>query len=258
MNKISSLTNEAAADRVAPACDDRSGKSRSSKRKGRPAASARPPQSSLGQGQSTPAQRRAAAILEVLAGLRSASQAASTLGLSVNHYYLLERKALQGLVTACEPQPKGPAGPTAEQQVARLERELDRSRRDCLRQAALVRATQRAVGLPSGVPAKTKGKPDPHAPPNSPRKRRRPATVRALRAAQILRKNSSGSNPAPVVEPSLPEAAVTATDESRQEPQEPQDGTQGTQTAGHGACGAAVGIGVGQVAADDPAADAAR
>ena len=47
------------------------------------------------------AQRRGAVILEVLAGVRSASQGAAALGISVNHYYLLERQALHGLAAAC-------------------------------------------------------------------------------------------------------------------------------------------------------------
>ena len=40
----------------------------------------------------------AAAVLEVLAGLRTPAQAAQALGLSVNYYYVLERKALAALV----------------------------------------------------------------------------------------------------------------------------------------------------------------
>jgi hypothetical protein len=167
------------------------------------------------------AQQRAAAILEVLAGLRGPSEAAAALGISVHHYYVLERKGLRGLVTACEVQPKGPRGPGLDQQVVSLQRELDACRQECLRQAALVRVTQRAVGLPalaatdapSGAAqqrasGKRSGKASGQAPRAKPtkgnsssaaRRRRRP-TVRALRAAQALReagdraeKNSSGT-----------------------------------------------------------------
>ena len=141
---------------------------------------------SLGEGISTAASQRAAAILEVLAGERTPQQAAAALSVSVPYFYLLERKALRGLLQACEPQPKGPPGPSSERQLQALELQLARCQRECQRQAALVRATQRAVGLPpspSAEPAKTSAA-------NGKRRRRRPA-ARALRTAKILRHNSS-------------------------------------------------------------------
>ena len=49
------------------------------------------------------AERRAAVILEVLAGVRTVAEAAQVLGICANHYYLLERKALAGLVAAPGP-----------------------------------------------------------------------------------------------------------------------------------------------------------
>ena len=70
-----------------------------------------PRTSGLGQGQNGETKRRAAIVLEVLAGMRTPSEAASVLGLSVSYYYLLERKALQGLLNGCLPQPKGAPGP---------------------------------------------------------------------------------------------------------------------------------------------------
>jgi len=97
----------------------------------------------LGQSTSAEANRRAAAVLEVLAGERSPQQAASALSISVPYFYLLERKALQGLLEACEAKPKGPPGPTTEGKLAAVEAELARCHRECQRQAALVRATQR-------------------------------------------------------------------------------------------------------------------
>jgi hypothetical protein len=142
----------------------------------------------LGRGASAQASQRAAAVLEVLAGERTPRQAALALAMSVNHFYLLERKALAALVAACERQPKGPAPPSPQEQVQALQAELARCQRECQRQAALVRATQRAVGLPaapSQPPAKTgshSGKPV----------RRRRASVRALRHARIVRANSAG------------------------------------------------------------------
>jgi len=123
------------------------------------------------------AKQRAAAILEVLAGSRTPTQAAQALGVSLGRYYLLEDKALAALVAACEPQPRGPS-PNGARRVASLERECERWQRECARQQALVRAAQRTIGLAAPPPptAKDKGK-----------KRRRRPVVRALAAAQRLR-----------------------------------------------------------------------
>jgi transposase len=160
----------------------------------------------LGNQSSVQANRRAALILEVLAGVRLPSEAAQALGVSVTHYYLLERKALGGLLTACEVQPKGRSGPTAQEQVKRLERELEQCRRACQRQAALVRATQRAVGLPataatSDTANKTSRKKKTSGSSSGRRRRRRPA-VRALRAAEALERNSSLSQESDELQPS--------------------------------------------------------
>jgi hypothetical protein len=144
---------------------------------------------SLGEGASALASQRAAAILEVLAGERTPRQAAAVLSMSLPYFYLLERKALQGLLKGCEPQPKGPPAQGAERKLAALEQELARCRRECQRQEALVRATQRAVGLPASPPASTPKVGDK----NGARRRRRRPVVRALRAARTLRQNSSGS-----------------------------------------------------------------
>ncbi len=53
------------------------------------------------------AQRLAAAILEVLAGVRTPTDAAAALEISLPRYYLWEQRALAGLVAACEPRPVG-------------------------------------------------------------------------------------------------------------------------------------------------------
>jgi hypothetical protein len=123
------------------------------------------------------AKQRAAAILEVLAGGRTPTQAAQALGVSLGRYYLLEDKALAALVAACELQPRGqrPDGP---RRLARLQRECQRWQREAARQQALVRAAQRSIGLsaPPPPPVKDKGK-----------KRRRRPVVRALAAVRRLR-----------------------------------------------------------------------
>jgi hypothetical protein len=141
---------------------------------------------------SAEAARRAAAILEVLGGQRTTTEAADALEISLNHYYLLEKKALGGLTAACELKPKGPKGPGLEAQLKALQHELEQCQRECLRQTALVRATQRAVGL-SAVPtpqqAKRGGK-SAKSPARKTRKRR--PQIRALRAAEAAKKNCSG------------------------------------------------------------------
>ena len=99
------------------------------------------------------AQRVAAVILEVLAGMRTPTEAAAVVGLSVPRYYLWEQRALEGLVRACEPRPKGQVI-SQRHQIAVLEKEVARLRQDCARQQALVRASQRTIGLTasSGYP----------------------------------------------------------------------------------------------------------
>jgi hypothetical protein len=137
------------------------------------AAGARPPLAE----RSREAKQRAAAILEVLAGVRTPLAAAQAVGVSLTRYYLLEEKALAGLVAACEPQPRGPHRNDA-RRLAELERACARWQRECARQQALVRAAQRTIGLaPPAAPPRDK---------DHKRRSRRPV-VRALQAATRLR-----------------------------------------------------------------------
>lgn len=124
-----------------------------------------------------PASRKqAAAVLEVLAGLRTPQQASQALGISLPTYFNLETRALGGLIQACAPYPRGrqpslaPQLHQANTKLAQLEKELGRYR-------ALLRTAQRSVGLaaPPLVEPKPRGK----------GKRKKPA-VRALRAIQLL------------------------------------------------------------------------
>lgn len=131
------------------------------------------------------AKQRAAAILEVLGGLRTPTDAAQALSVSLPRYYLLEQTALEGLVAACEPKNRGPRV-SASKQIARLEREVERLRRDCARQQALLRAAQRTVGLSPPVPNKPAGR-------VSGRRRKRKPTARALRAAEALKAEAIAS-----------------------------------------------------------------
>jgi hypothetical protein len=138
-------------------------------------------------GASPQARRQAAAILEVLAGVRRPSEAAHVLETSVPRYYQLERRALTGLLTACEPAPRGPRFDLS-RRIAALERENHRLQRECDRQQALVRAAERSLGLamPALKPsAKGKAESPSGTGAKKPRRERRPA-VRALKAARVL------------------------------------------------------------------------
>ena len=195
--------------------------------------SRRPPRATrFGQGQNGEAKRRAAIVLEVLAGMRRPSEGAAALGLSVSCYYLLERKGLQGLLDGCQPQPKGGPGPGLERQLAQLQKQLDKSRQECLRQASLVRATQRAMGLPAV--AKPAGPSKANSSKEGKRGKRRRPTIRAMRAAKTLREDSSLEETPTEVKQSLDvtsDSTCVATDQK-----EPGDGAQGPQAARGGTC----------------------
>ena len=130
------------------------------------------------------AQRFAAVILEVLAGVRTPTNAASVLGVSVPRYYLWEQRALEGMVAGCEPRPVGRAA-GERHQLAVLQKEVARLTQDCARQQALVRASQRTLGLGPPSPPKTAVKASGKAAGKKARKRR--PVVRALKAAATLR-----------------------------------------------------------------------
>ena len=138
------------------------------------------------------AQALAAAILECLAGVRSPPEAATLLNISLPRYYQLEARALEGLVAALAPRPQGKQ-PSLELRVQQLEKELLDAQRACARQEALVRVTQRSLGLTALA------KPKAPVPVTSGKKRKsRKPMVRAMRAAQTLRAqaDAAAGNPA--------------------------------------------------------------
>jgi hypothetical protein len=137
----------------------------------------------LGQDVGREARRQAAAILEVLAGVRTPTEAAEALGMSLPRYYQVEGRALRGMVEACVARPKG-RQPSGENTLAALKRELERWRREAARQQALARAAQRAVGLAPPPPVKTAGK-----------KVRRQRMARALGVAASLRREDAARAP---------------------------------------------------------------
>jgi len=128
------------------------------------------------------AKRMAAVILEVWAGLRTPLQAAEALGVSLPRYYQIEANGLHGLVTGCTPKPKGRQVNSAHEATA-LKRDNERLRRELGRQQALIRLTQRGLGV---VP--------PPAKPATPKKgRRRKPVVRALTLAARLQPDTAES-----------------------------------------------------------------
>jgi hypothetical protein len=179
-------------------------------------------------GGTSEANRTVVAILEVLAGLRTPAEAAQALRISLPRYYALETRAVEGMVSACEPKPLGKQ-PSADKRIAVLEKELRQARHECARQQALVRAAQRTVGLsrPAAHPGKQKADPERA----SPSRRRRRPTVRALRAAKTLRENSSVPPLAEGLEKPAGDRAME--DKSTPGHEEQYDDSQGKETTGN-------------------------
>lgn len=97
------------------------------------------------------ARRLAALLIEAWSGVRSTQSASDAMGVAVTRFYQLEARALQVLVSAMEPRPRGrqitPAG-----EIAKLKAEILRLRRDAERFQALYRTAQRALGLAVAKP----------------------------------------------------------------------------------------------------------
>jgi hypothetical protein len=148
-----------------------------------------PPAATLGE-----AQRLAALILECLAGVRAPPSAAEVLGISLPRYYQLEARALQGLVAALAPRPKGKQ-PSLENRVKTLEKELETALRAAARQEALVRVTQRSLGLA----ALTKSPPAAASATTGKRRKPRRPTARALKAAKSLQRKAAAESAIPEV-----------------------------------------------------------
>jgi hypothetical protein len=146
----------------------------------------------LGQDSSREAKRLAAAVLEVLAGARTPTQAAEALAMSVPRYYQWEARALRGLLAACELRPHGRQ---TQGDAATLRKENEKLHQELVRQQSLVRLVQRAAGLaaPAPPPAKKGGK----------KARNRRPVARALTVAARLQEGveattvESANGPAP-------------------------------------------------------------
>lgn len=111
------------------------------------------PTSTTGVTGSAEAMKLAVAIVETLAGISSPTATSEALGISANRYYQLEARALQGLVTAMEPRPRGRTL-TPEREREKLAAENTRLEKELLRYQALVRTAQRTIGLAKRGPSK--------------------------------------------------------------------------------------------------------
>ena len=137
---------------------------------------------------SSSGRRQAAAVLEVLAGVRSPTEAAQALALSLPAYYKLEIRALQGMVNGCQPLSRG-RQPSLEVELRKTQRECRRIQQEVQRYQALARSAPRTVGLAApAAPARSDARG---------RKKRRPA-VRALKAAGMLRSVPESEGPTAV------------------------------------------------------------
>lgn len=146
------------------------------------------------------AKRQAAVILEVLTGLRRTEDACEAMKVPLPRYYILETRALQGLITALEPRAKGRQR-RPEDEIAVLQKDRDRLQRELNRTQALVRASQRALGIPQPP------KPDDKSKLAGTGRKKRRATVRAIRTVRALRKGLDAAAPS-AAEPSKEEKAA--------------------------------------------------
>lgn len=149
----------------------------------------------LGEEASREARRLGSLVLEVLGGLRTPVEAAIAAGVSTPRYYQLEVRAIQGLVQALEPLPKGRQR-RPEQEIESLKAEVDRLKRDLLRQQSLLRMAQRAVGLQSAQAQRKELEKKDKATGKRNRKRRT-AKVRAKKAVAKLREGEPSKPPKP-------------------------------------------------------------
>ena len=92
------------------------------------------------------ARKNACVVMEVLSGMKGPLEAADSLSISMNRYYVLEARALEGLVRAMEPRARGRTA-TSEQKVKDLTTEVARLTRDLDRSRSVLRMTERTIGL---------------------------------------------------------------------------------------------------------------
>ncbi|HEX6813993.1 MAG TPA: hypothetical protein VF384_20385 [Planctomycetota bacterium] len=92
------------------------------------------------------ARRIAALMLEAWSGVRSTQSASEAMGVALTRFYQLEARALQLIVSAMEPRPRG-RQLTPESELGKLRAEKQRLVRDAERYQSLYRTAQRALGI---------------------------------------------------------------------------------------------------------------
>jgi hypothetical protein len=117
------------------------------------------------------ARRLAALMMEAWSGVRSTQAACAAMGISVTRFYQLEARAVQHLVAAPEPRPRG-RRLTAASELGKLKLENQRLRRDLERFQSLYRTAQRTLGVAVAKPVGKRTIP------------RRAASANAVRAAR--------------------------------------------------------------------------
>lgn len=106
------------------------------------------------------ARRMTALLLEAWSGVRSTQAASEAMGVALPRFYQLEARALQLIVSAMEPRPRGRQR-TVESELSRLRLQQQRLMRDAERYQALYRTAQRALGVVVARPAEKAENPAP-------------------------------------------------------------------------------------------------
>ena len=148
----------------------------------------RPKMGPLAVGGTDGARRAAAVVLEVLSGVRGTAEACEALAITPMRYYVLETRALQGIVGALEPRPRGKRK-SAEDEIREVRRENKKLERELARTRALVRLAERTIGISAVGKQK--------APSGGKLRRRRRTPERAARAIAALRKPAAEPHEAP-------------------------------------------------------------
>ncbi len=143
------------------------------------------------------ARRQAVIVLELLTGLRSTAEASEALGCSLARVYQLEARALQGVVTAMEPRPRG-RQPDMEKRVADVLREKQALADELARTQALLRTAYRSFGMPA---SRATGKTDPRP---AGKRRRHPSRARKAIARIALGEAETADKPPGADKPAKP------------------------------------------------------
>jgi hypothetical protein len=141
------------------------------------------------------ARKTASRVLEALSGLCTTQEAADALGVALPRYYVLETRALAGLVAALEPRRRGRQRGSAER-IAELEGEVTRLERELRRFQALQRASQRALGLASTSSEAEKTRKQRGTPGEGTKAKRKRRPNRATRAERVAKGLVRGLEPA--------------------------------------------------------------